>query len=336
MPAPGLANLARRFHEGRDDQAVDRQVTVIISLPGAELDALRRWAGDVERAEHPVPERQVDREVLVEVPGRIAVVDLVLGRAVQHVLDHRPERQPDMAMPQIGGQRIEDEDQIGHAEQRVTADFPAAGVPEDTGIGPEGDGPGQLPSELLHEVHAAGRRRHQHRRRVVHLVERPQPAGMEGPVDPVILEVPHHEYPQPIEQREAEVLTHLRARAPQPGEESHVIARAQDIGINQPNDGHHQRRMQDAPHEVVAVIQQRRAMEMHPAAAQELPERTRIRQPAVLPEAEQAIGDGVGQAEKQRTDATVQVEQAGEAVDDGVDQQFGQVAMERQEIIHGK
>ena len=336
LRASCLAQLAGRFHERRDDQAVQRQVTVVIALPGAELDAFRCPAGDVERAEHPVPERQVDREVLVEVPGRIAVVDLVLGRAVQHMLHHRPERQPHMAVPQVHRQRIEDEDQVGHAEQRVAADLPTAGVPEGAGIGTQGDDPGQLPGELLHEVNAAGRRWHQHRRRVMHLVEGPQPAGVEGPVHPVVLEIAHQENPKPIEQGEAEVLTHLWARAPELGEEGHVIAGSQDVRIDQPDDGHHQRRLPDAPHEVVLVIQQGRTMEMHPVATDELPERPRIRQPTVLPEAEHRIGDCIGEEEKQRTDAAVQIEKTGETVDDRIEYQGGQVAMERQEIIHGR
>lgn len=58
----------------------------------AELQRLRLGRGDVERAKHPVPQGQVDAKIPVEVARRIAVMDLVLGRAVEHMLDGRAER----------------------------------------------------------------------------------------------------------------------------------------------------------------------------------------------------------------------------------------------------
>ncbi|MOA31444.1 hypothetical protein D3C78_1526030 [compost metagenome] len=105
--------------------------------------------------------------------GRIAVVNLVLGRAVQHMLDYWTERKPHMAVTQVCRQSIEDEHQIGHAEQGITADFPTTGVPEDTCVEAEANGGGQFLDDLFHEVNPARRRRHQDGRRMMDLVERP-------------------------------------------------------------------------------------------------------------------------------------------------------------------
>ncbi|MNY76446.1 hypothetical protein D3C86_2160270 [compost metagenome] len=63
----------------------------MILLTSAEADCFRGRPGDIERAEHPVPQRQVDTEVLVEMPRRIAVVNLMLRGTAQHPLDQRPE-----------------------------------------------------------------------------------------------------------------------------------------------------------------------------------------------------------------------------------------------------
>lgn len=68
--------LACRIHEGHHDQAVERQVAMRVAFGSAEFDGFRHRAGDVEGAEHPVPQRQVGAEVLVKMPRRIAVVNL--------------------------------------------------------------------------------------------------------------------------------------------------------------------------------------------------------------------------------------------------------------------
>ena len=72
-------------------------------------------------------------------PWGVTVVDLVLSRTVEHMFDERPERQPDMTVPQIGSQAIEDQHDIRHAKQGVATHFAATGVPEDTGKGAEAD-----------------------------------------------------------------------------------------------------------------------------------------------------------------------------------------------------
>lgn len=172
----------------------------MVLFAGAELNRLGRRVRDVERTEHPVPERQVDTEVLVEVSGRVTVVNLVLRRAVQHMFDHGPERQPDMAVTQIGRQGIEDQDHVGHAEQGVPADLPAAGVPEDTGKGAEEDGVTQFFDHFFHKVNPACRRWHQDGRGVMDFVERPQIPGMKGAMAPVMDEVLHQKHAEPVEQ----------------------------------------------------------------------------------------------------------------------------------------
>lgn len=159
----------------RNDEAEDRLVSVLIRLARAEAQCFRLGRGDVERPEQPVPQGQVDAEVAVVVLGGVAVVNLVLGRTVQHVLHHWPERQPHMAVTQICRQGIEDENQIRHAEQRVATDLPATGVPEDSGIGTDADEGRELFDDLLHEMHPTGRRRHQHRCRMMDFVKGPQP-----------------------------------------------------------------------------------------------------------------------------------------------------------------
>ncbi|MCY1173697.1 hypothetical protein D9M73_138640 [compost metagenome] len=103
-------------------------------------------------------------------------------------------------------------------------------------------------------------------------MECPQIAGMKGAMAPVMAEILDQKNAQPIEQGQRQVLLHLRARAPQPGEEGDVVRRAQHVRIDQTDDGQHQGNLEDGEYEVVAVVEQRRAMQVHPAAANELPE----------------------------------------------------------------
>ncbi|MNC75363.1 hypothetical protein D3C75_1268780 [compost metagenome] len=51
-----LAELVRRLHKRRHDQAIERQVTLVVRLTGAEANGLGFRLRDVKRAEHPVPE----------------------------------------------------------------------------------------------------------------------------------------------------------------------------------------------------------------------------------------------------------------------------------------
>ena len=127
-------------------------------------------------------------------------MNLVLGRAVQHMFEHRAERQPDMTVTQVSHQPVEDEHQPGHAEQSIAADLAAAGVPEDAGIGADADDRREFFDNLFHEMNPAGGRWNQHRRRMMDFVECPQPSGMEGAVRPVGHEVFHQENAQPVEQ----------------------------------------------------------------------------------------------------------------------------------------
>jgi len=113
-------------------------------------------------------------------------MNLVLRRAVQHMLDYRSERKPDMTVPQVCRQRIEDEHHVGHTKQCVAADLPATGIPEDTGEGADENDVNQPPDYYLAEMHATGRHRNQHRRRMMNLVKRPQITGMKGTMYPVM------------------------------------------------------------------------------------------------------------------------------------------------------
>jgi len=67
-----------------------------------------------------------------------------------------------MAVAQVGRQGVEDEHYVSHAEQRVAADLPATGVPEETGEGAEEDDVEQPFDDFLQEVHATGGDRHHH------------------------------------------------------------------------------------------------------------------------------------------------------------------------------
>lgn len=100
------------------------------------------------------------------------------------------------------------------------------------------------------------------------------------------------------------------------------------------NNGQHQGNLENRPDEVVAIVQQCRAMQMHLAAAYELPERTSVSQAAVFSVAEQAIGDAVGSAEKQDPEAAVQVENAEELLGDGCDYPCAQVLIDKGKRIH--
>ncbi|KPH02292.1 hypothetical protein AEQ67_02360 [Pseudomonas sp. RIT-PI-q] len=165
-------------------------------------------------------------------------------------------------------------------------------------------------------------------------VERPEIPGMKGAVGPVMDEVLDNKHTQAVEQAERQVLRHLRAGAPKVGEKADVVAGAQDVWINQADDGQHQRNFEDAPHEVVAVIQQRRTMEIDPTAANELPERIGIGQAAGLPVSEQAVGDAVGRKEKDDAETAVQIEHTQKLVSDRLDNPLDQAVMEKRENVH--
>ncbi|MNY56601.1 hypothetical protein D3C86_1926960 [compost metagenome] len=91
----------------------------------------------------------------------------------------------------------------------------------------------------------------------------------------------------------------LSARAPQVGEKAHVVGGAQDVRVHQSDNRQHQHDFQNGTHEVVAIIQQRRLMQVNLLAADELPEARCARQPARFPEAEQPVGNAVGGRQKQ-------------------------------------
>ncbi|MCY1364507.1 hypothetical protein D9M69_513120 [compost metagenome] len=128
-----------------------------------------------------------------------------------------------MAVTQVGRQAIEDEHHVSHAKQGITADFPTTGVPEDPGKCADADDIRELFDHLFQKVHAAGRRRHQHGRRMMDFVEGPQIPRMESAMAPVMAEILDQKYAQPIEQGQRQVLFHLRTRAPQLGEERDVV-----------------------------------------------------------------------------------------------------------------
>ncbi len=100
------------------------------------------------------------------------------------------------------------------------------------------------------------------------------------------------------------------------------------------NNGQHQGNLENGPDEVVAIVQQRRTMQVHPAATDELPERTSVSQAAVFSETEQAIGDTVGSAEKQDSEPAVQVENAEELQGNGGDYPCVQVLIDKGKRIH--
>lgn len=92
--------------------------------------------------------------------------------------------------------------------------------------------------------------------------------------------------------------------------------------------------LEDGALDVVAVIEQRRAVQVDLAATDELPERARVRLAPALPVAEQTVGHAVGQAEKQQAEAAVEVEDAGELLDDRLDQPCAQLFLEIRENTH--
>ncbi|MDT4847446.1 hypothetical protein FQZ97_815010 [compost metagenome] len=77
-------------------------------------------------------------------------------------------------------------------------------------------------------------------------------------------------------------------------------------------------------------------MENDPAAADELPERKCVCQATMFPESKQAVGDCVGNEEKQHAKATVQIENARELPGDRIDHQIGQMVVDERESVHGE
>ena len=108
----------------------------------------------------------------------------------------------------------------------------------------------------------------------------------------------------------------------------------QDVGIDPVDDRQHQRDFEDGSHEVVAVIQQRRGMQVYSASADELPERRGVGQAVMLSEAEQAIGDAIGDAKEQDPETAVQVEYAEKLLGDGRDHPLGQMFEGKRQCIH--
>ncbi|MDT4849605.1 hypothetical protein FQZ97_837310 [compost metagenome] len=56
----------------------------------------------------------------------------------------------------------------------------------------------------------------------------------------------------------------------------------------------------------------------------------------MLPELKQAVGNCVGDEEKQHAKATVQIENTCELPGDWIDHQIGQVAVDKRENVHGE
>lgn len=139
---------------------------------------------------------------------------------------------------------------------------------------------------------------------------------MEGPMHPVMFEIPHQEQAKTVQQRQSEVLAQLGPGAPEVGEEGDVVAGAKHQRVHQGHQRQHQGHFQNGADQVVLVVEQGGAMQVDPAAADELPERAGVGQAPVLAEAEQAVGDGVGNAQEQHAEAPVQIEDAQKAVGD--------------------
>ncbi|MNM75188.1 hypothetical protein D3C81_869660 [compost metagenome] len=76
-------------------------------------------------------------------------------------------------------------------------------------------------------------------------------------------------------------------------------------------------------------------MQMYPAAADELPERMGVAQAALLSEAEQPIGDTIGDAEEQDPETAVHIENAEKLLGDRRDHPLGQVLIDKRQGIHG-
>lgn len=91
------AEFYHRHHQHFPCRAVDIGITGL-----AEADAdIFLAARDVERPEHPVPQRKHRPVILVEMLGRGAVVDLVLRRADENMFQRGAKRNPQMRMAQI-------------------------------------------------------------------------------------------------------------------------------------------------------------------------------------------------------------------------------------------
>src|SRR5207247_11216991 len=87
-------------------------------IPTASISEVLGTMRYVEGAEHPVPEREIAAHVAIPVLGRDAVVDLVLRRADEDMLQRRPPGDPKMRMVQLIAEHREECSGDVHAEDR--------------------------------------------------------------------------------------------------------------------------------------------------------------------------------------------------------------------------
>ena len=106
-PAPHHAGRSpERFHQEPAQTAVRLGDQIALTVRKAKGQVLPP-ARDVERAEHPVPDRQDLPVVPVVMPWVAAVVDLVLRGRDDDVFQNRTKAQPDMAVSQVRPGKIE-------------------------------------------------------------------------------------------------------------------------------------------------------------------------------------------------------------------------------------
>src|SRR5690606_4720121 len=105
----------------RLEQRRDEPVRIVVQVLRLEPEAhrLARGRRDVERAPDPVPDGEPRAVVALVVLGARAVVDLVLRGADEEVLEPAAVAQPDVRVPEVRADGVEDEAGGVHAEQLV-------------------------------------------------------------------------------------------------------------------------------------------------------------------------------------------------------------------------
>src|SRR5262249_10290018 len=119
----------------------------------------------IERSAERVPEREDESHVLVEMTGRTAVVDLVLGRTEEEMTEPGWVGQPDVTVPEVEAEDVPSEQEHVHAKHLDVGD-PGADSDMEKTLHDAGEERGQAEREqIVDGMHAKGGDRSQDLRR---------------------------------------------------------------------------------------------------------------------------------------------------------------------------
>lgn len=263
------------------------------------------------------------------------MVDLVLGRAVEDMFEPRAKREPDMGVAQVGSQGVEQQHQVAHPEQGIGAHGAATQPVEGAGVEGKTAPLGQHLAQLLHQMDAARCRRHHDGRAVVYLVKLPEPATVEGAVQPVMHQIADEKDAQTVEHHQPARLGQPGTLPPHPGQGRLDILRLQQPGVEQGQDRQDQRHMEQRPHQIVLVVEQSRGVQPDGPAPEETAKAAGAGISLAASIAIEQVGDRARDQQEGDTQAPIEIEQSCEAVPERRDQPPLHGVKEKGQSVHG-